>query len=265
MDRRIGVIDSGIGGLTVVKSIQQLIPGEDIIYFGDNINVPYGNRTKEEILALTMDMLYFMEKKNVKIVAIACNTISALIDDFKDKFTFPIIDIIHPTVEQIIKMDTYSLSILGTEFTINSKIYQKLLKERNPDISISVEGSRDLAALIDRGNFDSAEIKKIISIHINNLLTKGDVYNLVLACTHFPIVVNVFKEIIPEIKIIDPAFEQAKAIRTYLHDNHLEKKADKGLLEINTSGNTQVYESVIQKLKLKNVTTIKFTRIKQAV
>ncbi len=265
MDRRIGVIDSGIGGLTVVKSIQQLIPGEDIIYFGDNINVPYGNRTKEEILALTMDILHFMERKNVKVVAIACNTISALIDVFKDKFTFPIIDIIHPTVEQIIKMDTYNLSILGTEFTINSKIYQNLLKERNPDISISVEGSRDLAALIDRGDFDSAEIKKIISKHINNLQNKGDVYNLVLACTHYPIVDNIFREITPEIKIIDPGFEQAKAIRAYLHNNHLEKKTPNGLLEINTSGNTQVYELVIQKLKLKNVTCIKSTKIKKAV
>ncbi len=265
MDRGIGVIDSGIGGLTVVKSLQQLIPSEDIIYFGDNINVPYGNRNKDEIFNLTMEVLRFMEKKNVKIVALACNTMSTLIDDYKDKFKFPIIDIIHPTVDHIIKMNTYSLSIIATEFTINSEIYQKLLKERNPDISISVEGSRELAALIDKGNFDSDEIKRVITAHLDNLFSKGDIYNLVLACTHFPIVGDIFAEIAPEIKLIDPGFEQAKAIRTYLYENHLERSGDNGKLEINTSGNIEIYKSIIKRLKLKNVSSIKTTQIKKAV
>lgn len=266
MERRIGVIDSGIGGLTVVKSIQQLIPGEDIIYFGDNINVPYGNRTKDEILNLTMNVLSFMEKNNVKIVAVACNTMSTLIHEYKDKFTFPIIDIIHPTVEQIIRMNTYGLSILGTEFTINSGVYQDLLKERNPDISISTEGSKELAALIDSGDFDSIKIRKVISTHINNLLNKGEIYNLVLACTHFPIVEDLFLEIVPDLKIIDPGFEQAKAIRKYLNENHLEKGGDKkGKLEINTSGDTSIYDSVIKILKLKNIISITSSKNKKAV
>lgn len=265
MDKKVGVIDSGIGGLTVVKSLQQLIPGEDIIYFGDNINVPYGNRSKEEIFSLTMDLLRFMETKNVKIVAIACNTMSALIDEYKDKFDFPIIDIIHPTVDQIIKMNTYNLSLIGTEFTVKSEIYQNLLKERNPDISLTVEGSRDLATLIDKGDFDSTEIKKVVSNHIKNLLKDGDIYNLVLACTHFPIVANIFSEIAPEIRLIDPGFEQAKAIRTYLNEKNLEKDGDKGKLEINTSGDTAIYEAVIKRLKLINITSIITTDIKKAV
>lgn len=265
MDRRIGVIDSGIGGLTVVKSIQQLIPGEDIIYFGDNINVPYGNRTKDEILKLTINVLRFMEKNNVKIVAVACNTMSTLIDEYKDKFTFPIIDIIHPTVEQIIKMDTYGLSIIGTEFTINSEIYQNLLREANPDISISTEASKDLATLIDKGNFDCPEIRKVISTHLNSLSNKGDIYNLVLACTHFPIVESLFNEIAPDLKIIDPGFEQTKAIRKYLHDNKLEKNGDKGKLEIYTSGDIAIYDSVINILKLKKIISITSTKNKKAV
>lgn len=265
MDRRIGVIDSGIGGLTVVKSIQQLIPGEDIIYFGDNINVPYGNRTKDEILNLTMNLLSFMEENNVKIVAVACNTMSTLIQEYKDKFAFPIIDIIHPTVEHIIKMDTYGLSIIGTEFTINSEIYQNLLKEKNPDISISVEGSKELATLIDKGDIDTPQIREVITTHINSLLSKGDLYNLVLACTHFPIVGNLFKEIAPELKLIDPGFEQAKAIRKHLNESHLEKIGDKGSLEIQTSGDTYLYESVTKILKLKNIISITSTKNKNAV
>lgn len=253
MDRKIGVIDSGIGGLTVAKSMQKLLPGEDIIYFGDNINVPYGNKTREDILRLTLNILNFMKQNNVKIVAVACNTISTLINEYKKSFDFPIIDIISPVVDHIIKMDTYNLSIIATEFTIHSKAYQNLLLEKNPDISITTEASRTLATLIDKGEFDSVETRQVVAHHINNLLAKGDVYNLVLACTHFPIVGNLFSDIAPQIKLIDPGFEQAKAIKTYLISNNLFKVGEKGSLDIYTSGETSIYEKTIQHLGLKNI------------
>lgn len=256
MDRRIGVIDSGIGGLTVVKALQKLIPGEDIIYFGDNINLPYGNKSKEEILSLSNQLLDFMEECNVKIVAIASNTISAMVDELILRYSFPIVDIITPTVMMIPKMNTYNLSIIGTEFTINSGVYQKLLIEQNPDFSITTEGSKTLATIIDRGDFDSLELRKTINNHINNLLNKGDLINLVVACTHFQIVENYFKEAAPMIKIIDPAFQLAKEVRMYLEKNSLQKTGTKGKLEIYTSGDMEIYHKVIDKLKLKNVKLI---------
>lgn len=256
MNKKIGVIDSGIGGLTTVKALQMLLPGEDIVYFGDNKNMPYGNRSGEEILELTMNILRFMEKQNVKIVGIACNTISSLIDRFKNEFDFPIIDIITPTVDSIIKMDTYSISIIGTEFTVTSGLYQKLLLEKNPDISITAEGSKTLAALIDAGKFDNPETRQVISLHINNLIGKGDLYNLILGCTHFPIVENVFRDVAPHLNLINPGFIQAKAIREYLHNNNLLKDTDNGTFEIFTSGETDIYNKVIERLNLKNVKNI---------
>ena len=103
MGKKIGVLDSGIGGLTTVKSLQDLLPGEDIIYFGDNKNVPYGNKSKDEILALTLKMIDFFKENDVKIVAIACNTISTLIDSYKDRYDFPIVDIISPTADYVVE------------------------------------------------------------------------------------------------------------------------------------------------------------------
>lgn len=257
MNRRIGVLDSGIGGLTVVKELQKQLPGEDIVYFGDNKNCPYGNRSEEDILALTMNMLEFMRQNDVKAVAIACNTISTLIDSYKDKFDFSIIDIIKPTVDHIVNMNTYSVAIIGTEFTIKTGAYEKLLLEKNPNISVINEGSKLLAGLVDAGKFDSSETRKVIKTHIDNLMGKGDAHNLVLACTHFPIVEDVFLDISPQLNIINPAFQQSKAIREYLHKNNLLNNKEEGELTIYTSGDTKVYLNVIERLNLKNIKSIK--------
>ncbi len=257
MNRCIGVLDSGIGGLTVVKELQKQLPGENILYFGDNKNCPYGNRSGEDILALTMNMLEFMKQNDVKTVAIACNTISTLIDYYKDKFDFPIIDITKPTIDHIINMNIYDVAILGTEFTIKTGKYEKLLHEKNSDIRVINEGSQLLAGLIDSGKFDSPETREVVKSHIDNLMKKGNADNLVLACTHFPIIEDVFLDISPQLNIINPAFQQAKAISEYLSSNNLLNDKKEGELDIYTSGDTKIYSNVIERLNLKNVNSIK--------
>lgn len=250
---KIGILDSGIGGLSTVKSIQMLLPGEDIIYFGDNKNMPFGNRSADEILSLSMNILKFMNKQDVKMVGIACNTISSLYERYKDEFSFPIIDIINPTVDYIIEKETYNISIIATEFTINSGFYRKRILAKNRDISIITEGCKTLAGLIDAGEFDSPNLKKTIEGHLNNLMAKGDVYNLILACTHYPIVENVFKDIAPHINLINPSFQQAKAIRKYLDEHGQLSDNDVGSVDVYTSGEVQVYDKVIERFNLKNI------------
>lgn len=253
MHRKIGVIDTGIGGLSVMNGLQKLLPNEDIIYFGDSKNCPYGNRSVEEVLNLTIEMLEFMGKKDVKLVAVACNTISSLIDFYTPKFNFPIIDIIHPTVEHILKMETSNIGIFATEFTIKSNIYEKLLIEKNQDIKIISEGSKYLASLIDSGEFESQRLIDIINEHIKNILNKGNIYNLVLACTHFPIVEGLFFDLAPQFNYIDPGFQQARAVREYLYTNNLLNDNTDGKLQIFTSGNKDIYAKVIKRLDIKNV------------
>lgn len=253
MGRPIGVLDSGIGGLTVIKSMEKVLPNEDIIYFGDNKNVPYGNKSEDEIFKLTMAVLKFLESQDVKLVAIACNTISTIINRFSDKFDFPIIDIITPTVDHIEKMGINRILIMGTEFTIRTKAYEKLLLERDDKFEIFAESSPNLAKLVDNGQFYSPEIYKTIRGHIDSINSKGNIYNVVLACTHYPIVEDVFMEIDPTLNYINPGFQQAKAIRMELHRRDELSSGSKGSLKIFTSGDTGIYRLISEKLMLQNI------------
>ncbi|MGM0396397.1 MAG: glutamate racemase [Bacillota bacterium] len=261
MDKPIGVLDSGVGGLTVVKSIQKILPHEDIIYFGDSKNIPYGNRDEDDIYNLTMAMLKYFEKRNVKMVAIACNTISTIADRFKDKFDFPIVDIITPTVDHIENMGINKMVIMGTDFTIRTKAYEKLLRERRKDYEISSEKSPKLAELVDRGDYKSREIYDTISGHLQSIGEMGNFYNIVLACTHYPIVEDIFLELDPTLNYINPGFQQAKAIRMILHKEGSLRKEGKGSLQILTSGDPHIYRMVVDKLEIGEVEEIETIEI----
>jgi len=256
MNKKIGIIDSGIGGLTVVKAFQKLLPNEEIIYFGDNYNCPYGNRSKEEILQLATNILEFISKFDLKMIVIACNTISTLVDELRDNYDIKIFDVIRPTVDYIIKLGTYEVSLLATEFTVKTGTYQKLILAQNKDISIKTEGSKLLAGLIDKGQFDDEITKAVIEGHLDNLIKQGDCHNLILGCTHYPIVEDLFIEYAPDLNYIDPAYKLAIAVREYLYNNKLLNNSENGCLEIYTSGETDIYEKVIDRLKLKNVISI---------
>jgi len=252
--KKIGVIDSGIGGFTVVKELRELLPNEGIIYLGDNLNCPYGNRSKEEILRLTLDMLDFLNEKRVKVVGIACNTISTLIEDYKDKYDFTILDIITPTVEHVIDSKKDNIGILGTAFTIETGSYQKKLLSGNGNMKIISEPSQNLAGLIDSGDFDSPLIKNDIKHHLNNIKKGNEVSHLILACTHYPIVEDLFKLEAPNLEIINPAYYLAEKIKLTLKNNNMleeDKKIDTSI-EIFTTGNAEIYNNTIEKLKIKD-------------
>ncbi|MDY0235970.1 MAG: glutamate racemase [Gudongella sp.] len=256
MDRPIGVLDSGVGGMTVLKSMEKVLGHEDIIYFGDSKNVPYGNRSEDEIFELTMNMLRYFELRNVKLVAIACNTISTIIDRFQGHFKYPIVDIISPTVEHICNMGVHKMVILGTDFTIKTKAYEKLLKQREKTMEIASENSPELASLIDRGDFHSKKIYDTIQGHLDSIKSKGNFYNVVLACTHYPVVEDIFLDIDPTLNYINPGFQQAKMMRIILHNQDMLKKSGQGSVEILTSGNPKIYETMVKKLEIRNVKSI---------
>ena len=263
MKKPIGVLDSGIGGLTVAAAMQKLMPSEDIVYFGDSKNLPYGNRTEEEIYILTMSMLKFLEERNVKLVAIACNTISVIASRFKCKLPFPVIDIITPTVEHIDRMGAERLAIFATEFTIKMGSYEKLLRDKRPDIEVFNESSRSLATLIDHGEFESSDTYDTVKLHLDSLKNKGEIYNVVLACTHYPIVEDIFLDIDPSLNYINPGFQQAKAIRSQLHDMGTLEKNGLGSIEIYTSGDETIYKKTADKLGIRRIKNIKNQSIRE--
>lgn len=254
---RIGVLDSGIGGLTVVRELERLAPRESVLYIGDNANCPYGNRTQEEILGLTLPMLDFFQEQGVKAVAIACNTISSLIDRYRDRYEFPIISIIETACEYVAGQGLAQVGVFATEFTIREGLYETLIRRLNPQAGVYGAASRSLAGIIDKGRFDDPAIAFEIRRLLDTLQqAHPEVEHIVLGCTHYPIVQDMFRREAPDVTFIDPAREQAKAVCALLKEQGLFTDASKARHDIFTSGDEPLYMAALEKLDIQSPVTV---------
>ena len=240
----IGVMDSGIGGLTVVRELQRILPGEDIIYFGDSANCPYGNKTSDQIFELSSHMLQFLGDNGVKCTAIACNTISTMADRLRPCFDYKIVSIVEEAAKYVLREHLKSVGLIATEFTVASGKYAELIHEGDPECKVVGKGSPLLAALVDRGDFNQHDINTEIRTQVDNILAREKVENLILGCTHYPIVEENFHECYPEMHLINPALEQANAVKAYLTEQNALNPQKKGKFVICTSGDPQVYVNV---------------------
>ena len=252
----LGVIDSGVGGLTTVAALSKLLPGENVIYCGDNGNAPYGNRTGAEIVELTSHMLRYLANRGVKMVAVACNTISTTFDlpefgGYQDQFGVPVLSIVRAAAEDVGHLRYQSVGVIATAFTIASRCYPTLIDELDPDIAVFGEPSVNLAALIEQGDLTSAAIDTEVTNHLNDLLDAHSVRDIVLGCTHYPILQPLFEAKAPHVAFINPAKDQARDVRLQLvksglllHGSH----DTVGTLEINTSGTRPVFDTVLNEL-----------------
>ncbi|MGW9630936.1 glutamate racemase [Agromyces sp. NPDC055520] len=255
----IGVIDSGVGGLTTVAQLSKLLPGENIIYCGDNGNAPYGNRSGEEIVELTKQMLTFLAEHEVKMVAVACNTISATFDTpslagYENQFGFPVLSIIRSAAEDVVQLMYTQVGVIATAFTVASGCYGTLIDDLESDIRVYGEPSEKLAALIEQGDLTSPAIAAEVQLHVDNLMgAHPKVKDIVLGCTHYPIVENIFEQKAPHVAFINPAEAQARAIRVHLTEAGLLHHGNNdfvGSLHINTSGGRPVYDTVLSELNV---------------
>lgn len=246
-NRQIGVIDSGVGGLTVAREFRKLLPRENIIYFGDNENVPYGNKTEEEIYRLTKHMIDYLMEKDVKLIAVACNTISAILDKYFLDSKIPIVSIIEPTVDYVIREKLQNIGVLATKFTIKSRVYEKKLRSKNENINIVSESCPVLAKVIDGGCYKE-EIQNIIELHMSNIFKKYNIEDIILGCTHYPIVLDAFKRIGPNINFINPAYEQVMYIKRLMEEGNIEGEVEDSTFEIYTTGDEKIYFNIIHNL-----------------
>ena len=256
--RPIGVLDSGVGGLTVARELQRILPGEDIVYFGDSANCPYGNRSSDEIFALTMKMLRYLEQQQVKCVALACNTISALVDRLRPECPFPLLSIVESGSDYVVREGLPRVGLIATEFTVSNGAYDRRIHAGNPDCEVISRGSPNLAALIDNGEFDQKAINESIYEAVDVILSKKPpVKHLLLACTHFPIVADNFHACYPELELIDPAEQQAVNVRDLLVYQQLTNPQTRGGLTLCTSGDPEVYRAVMRRLNMPEPTECK--------
>lgn len=201
MDNRpIGIMDSGIGGLTVARVLHEKYRAERIVFIGDTARNPYGERTAEEIEAFAGEMKEFLLAKNVKMILIACNTISFNVSKEYYDAAVPIVGM---SSDIPIPGDTKKLGIFATAATIRSHCHKKQFKEKNPELEIVEIPIEKLAKAVEYGA-SKEECKKIIREAVNRYKAY-DIDVAVLGCTHYPLVESSFREVLPQVRFIDPA------------------------------------------------------------
>jgi len=181
----IGIFDSGLGGLTVLKEIRKVLPTNDLMYFGDTAHVPYGNRSDEVIFQLTQKAVEFLFSQGAEYVVVACNTASAralpkLLDKYKN-----ISGVIEPVVNFLIKKDFDKIGVIGTRATINSNVYKNKILEIKPEIEVTSVATPLLVPLVEENWIEKVETEAILLDYLKVLRLK-QVQALILGCTHYP-------------------------------------------------------------------------------
>lgn len=199
----IGFFDSGVGGLSVYSKFRQLLPHENTIYYGDLKNLPYGNKTKEELIGFARNILNFFASKEVKGVIIACNTSSALAyDEIKDEYEFPIYPIIQSCAKAISVLNLSRIGVFATQGTVNSGAYQTELKKHNSKVSVKEIACPNWVGIVE--GVSKINIENDIKSHIQEML-EFNPEKIILGCTHYPYLLNELEKFAPRNLFIDPA------------------------------------------------------------
>ena len=215
----IGFFDSGVGGLSVYARFKKALPNENTIYFGDLKNMPYGNKTKEELIGFARNILDFMKSKGVKAVVIACNTSSAIAYDIiKDEYDFKIYPIIQSCAKVISSMSVKNIAVFATQATINSHAYKTELQKYNPKISVTEIACPKWTNFVENNMLSSKECTDDIEAKIKQALT-SNTDKIILGCTHYPYLINNLTKFAPKDMFIDPAEVFVKFIQTDLKGN----------------------------------------------
>ncbi|MDO5738156.1 MAG: glutamate racemase [Eubacteriales bacterium] len=221
---KIGIFDSGLGGLTVLPFFQELLPKEQVVYFGDTARTPYGSKSNRTIINFALEITQFLEKEGVKAVLIACNTVSAIaIDSLREAFpSIPFFGIVEPAIEAVAREAEKGerIKIIGTRATISSKLYEEKLRLLRPDLELTATACPTFVPLIEEGLREGPLIKAAIDYHLPATeLANCD--SLLLACTHYPLLTSAIAELYPNLKLYNPAAYLIPGLVDYLQQNAL--------------------------------------------
>lgn len=239
----IGVLDSGIGGLTVVRELRAALPEEELLFLGDGANCPYGSRSEDEIFDLSLKMLRALEARGVKCAVIACNTISAVAERLRGETALELFSIVESACEYIKTEGYESAGLVATPRTVESGIYGRCLRAAGSDCTLTAAASPTLAAIIERGGYGGAEAEAEI-----RRLTEGMAEGrIILGCTHYPIALELFRRCCPAAELIDPARAQAKAVARRLGEQGALRRGS-GKLSVRVTGSAEVCARVCRAL-----------------
>lgn len=225
MDNRpIGFLDSGVGGLTVVRELMRQLPNEEVVYIGDSARAPYGPRPAEQIIDYTWQLVNFLLTKNVKMIVLACNTATAVAwEEIKSKLDIPVIGVIMPGASAAIKAtQTGKIGVTGTPMTVQSDIYREKIASLAPHCQVQSLACPKFAPLVESNQMTSSLAKKVVYETLEPLV--GQVDTLILGCTHYPLLKPIIQNVMGDsVKLVDSGAESVRDISVmlnYLHINH---------------------------------------------
>jgi glutamate racemase len=227
----IGVFDSGIGGLTVAKAIHDLLPAEDLIYFGDTAHMPYGEKSPHAIKSYSERIASFLIEQPCKLIVIACN--SASVTAFKQvQQILPdkqfVINVIDPVVDYMVSDNAYErIGLIGTKRTVSSAVYKKKFEKANPGIVLKSLATPLLAPMVEEGFFNNNISKTVVHSYLSNPHL-ANIEAIILACTHYPLIINEISSFYKgKVKIINSAEIVSKAVKDFLDSKNLGNKQKK--------------------------------------
>jgi glutamate racemase len=234
----IGIFDSGIGGLTVVKKIESYLPQECNIYFGDTARVPYGTKSNSTVIEYAVQDAQFLINKNVKLVVVACNTASSVaMTVLQEKFNIPIIGMIEPGAKMALeKTSNGKIGVIGTYATINNNAYANMIKSMDTNAKVYEKACPLFVPLAEEGWTDHKATYAVAEEYLGEL-KECKIDTLILGCTHYPILTNVIQKVMGDhITLIDSGTAAAKEVEIYLKNNNMKNKDEK-------NGNDEFYVS----------------------
>ncbi len=226
MDNRpIGVFDSGLGGLTCIPNLFGDLPEERVIYFGDTARTPYGSKAISTVKAYTNQIADFLASQDVKMMVIACNTISATcLPELRQRFPeIPILGIINPAAQKIAETCTEenNVGIIATKVTIASGVYSDSIEELHPGIHVHTKATPAFVPLIEEGIIDNEIMDLTIRHYMDQFIYDNHIDTLVLGCTHYPLIRKNIMKIYPHLKIVNPSYEIVERIHSVLAERNL--------------------------------------------
>lgn len=221
--KAIGIFDSGVGGLTVLKEIIKALPQEDTIYFGDTARVPYGTKSPETVTRYSLEIASFLVHRDIKLLVVACNTASACaLDALQQTLSIPVVGVIEPGARRAAAVTrSGKVGVIGTEGTIRSSAYAKAIKRINPEVEVVTRACPLFVPLAEEGWTDNEVAHLTARTYLAGLREAG-VDTLVLGCTHYPLLKKVIGETIgEEVKLVDSAEETARTVAEILRGRDL--------------------------------------------
>ena len=224
----IGVFDSGVGCLTVAREIMRQIPNERIVYFGDTARVPYGSKSKDNIIKFSRQIIRFLQTENVKAIVIACNTASALaLDEMQQEFDLPILGVVKPGAKVAVETTANKrIGLIGTEANIRSGVYTRYIKSLDDEAKVFEKACPLFVPLVEEGWLHDDITLQVASRYLEELKEK-DIDTLIMGCTHYPLIRSTIRKVMGDkVNLVNPAYETAIELKNLLERDNLANKCD---------------------------------------